>query len=571
MKVFQRLVFFAVGMSLLTFTAKAEYKPGYYNAMDGKKKEALKAAAKACVQRHTTLQYYELPNYWQYSDVYPELYDGCKRWWDMYSNAMYLIREGQSGKSSFSANKMQREHSVPKSWWKLAGDVEYTPAYSDMWNLYPSDGAANQAKLNYPLGVIRAAKFNNGVTKVGEAQNGYGGGCAFVFEPADDYKGDFARAFFYMATVYDDINWVVNYMFEKESYPTLNTWSVNMLLDWTRHDPVSQKEIDRNNIVEQYQGNRNPFVDFPELAEYIWGSRTTQTFYLSEQEGSDPTPPVTGDPEISSPVTGESLDFGQTAVGTVVNRVLQIAGKNLTESLSVRMVGDDASIFVPEVKSIPAATMNQNQGYLLNISYVPVQTGSHIARVVLYDGGLKSSIAVTLRGEALERPELGTVRALPPTDLTSTGYTANWTEAPGIADYYIITRIRVVDGNQETETYETGETSYTFTDRSDDVAESYYVTYSRLGLTSEPSNTIYIAAGSGLDDIMQSAPVRIYPVEGGFITLGEGIIIGISVYDINGNIMPIEEAIEPGRVVLLPPGLYVVTAPGTRPMKLIVE
>lgn len=552
-------------------TVYADYSPNYYKGMDGKKREALKAAAKACVQSHTTLRYYDLPNYWQYSDVYPELVDGCKRWWDMYSDAVYLIRNGQSGTSSFSANKMQREHSVPKSWWKLNGSVEYTPAYSDLWNLYPSDGAANQAKLNYPLGVTRAPKFDNGVTKVGEAQNGYGGGCAFVFEPGDEYKGDFARSFFYMATVYDDINWVINYMFDKEPYPTLETWAINMLLEWSRRDRVSQKEIDRNNAVEQYQGNRNPFVDFPELAEYIWGTRMQETFYLSEQEGSDPTPPITGDPEITAPVNGESLDFGQTAVGNVVTRVLRIAGRNLTEALSVRVVGANAALFTPEVKSIPAATMNRNLGYLLNISYQPSTVGAHTARVVLYDGGLKESIAVTLQAEALERPVLGTVRALEPTDLTPTGYTANWTAAPGIADYYIVTRIRETAGNQETETYETGETSYTFTERDASVAESYYVSYSRLGLTSEPSNTIYVAAGSGIDDVMQESPVRIFPLQGGFMVRCEGTPKCISVYDINGNAIIDSEEVEDGEIILLDSGVYVVTSPGMRPVKIIAQ
>ena len=189
-------------------TASAEFKSGYYDKMNGKSAGELKNAAKECVLKHQTLVYSDLPNYWQYSDVYPELVNGCKRWWDMYSNAIYLIQPGQSGKSSFSANKMQREHSVPKSWWKLNGSVEYTPAYSDMWNLYPSDGAANQAKLNYPLGLTASASYNNGVTKVGGAQTGYGGGSRYVFEPADEYKGDFARAYMYVATVYDDINWV---------------------------------------------------------------------------------------------------------------------------------------------------------------------------------------------------------------------------------------------------------------------------------------------------------------------------------------------------------------------------
>lgn len=566
-----RKLYLLIVILTFAFSVRGEYQAHYYDRMDGKKKEALKEATKACVQRHTTLDYYELPNYWQYSDVYPERVDGYKRWWEMYSNAMYLIRGGQSGKESFSANKMQREHSVPKSWWKQNGSVEYTPAYSDMWNLYPSDPSANQAKLNYPFGITRTTTFNNGVTKVGEAKVGYGGGSAYVFEPGDEYKGDFARAVFYMATVYDDINWVINYMFVKESYPTLKSWAINMLLDWSRTDKVSQKEIDRNNVVEQYQGNRNPFIDFPELAEYIWGNRSTETFYISDQVGSDPTPPITGDPEISSPVNGETLDFGQAADGGVVNRVLQISGKNLTESLSVRISGSNASMFTPEVRSIPASTMNQNQGYLLGIAYQPQGTGRHEAKIILYDGGLAESIVVTLTGESLPRPDLGSVRALEPTRHSDTSYTANWTEAPGIADYYILTRIRNVEGDLETDTYETGETSYTFGDRNPEVAESYYVNYSRLGLISETSNTIYVAAGSGITDLSTEGRVNIYPVQGGFIVFCDGKCAGMTVTDIHGYELQHISEVHDGERITLDSGIYIISVPGERPFRITVR
>lgn len=558
----------------VTVSASADFKTGYYDKMNGKSGAALKAAAKECVKTHQTLVYTDLPNYWQYSDVYPELVNGCKRWWDMYSDEVYLIQKNQDAKRSFSANKMQREHSVPKSWWKLNGGVEYTPCYSDMWNLYPSDGAANQAKLNYPLGPAASTSFNNGVSKVGEAATGYGGGCRYVFEPADEYKGDFARAFMYVATVYDDINWVINYMYRLETYPTLVPWARDMLLAWCRQDPVDQKEIDRNNVVEQYQGNRNPFVDFPELAEYIWGTRTSQTFYVSEQESTDPTPPITGDPEISQPVNGEALDFGQVAVGRSETRVLQIVGKNLTSPLSVRVTGTDRTMFVPEItKEIPAATINQNQGYLLNITYTPASVGKHTAKIVLYDGGLDgSSIAVTLNGEALEMPVFTTLTALQPTDLTDNSYTANWNPvATGeIADYYVLTRTRLVDGDQETETYETGETSYVISDRNPNIPETYYVQYSRLGILSEPSNEIYVAAGSSVEELYISAPVQIFTTETGFYVKTNSEPGPIHVYDVNGMEILYVETPQDGAFYELPQGIFIITAEGMRPVKIIL-
>ena len=555
----------------MAFSASAGFTEGYYNRMDGKKKEALKAAAKQCVVSHCQLEYYSLPNYWQYSDVYPEEVNGMKRWWEMYSDQMYLIRNGQSGTQSFSANKMQREHSIPKSWWKKNGSVEYTPAYSDMWNLYPSDGPANQAKLNYPFGETRTTTFDNGVTKVGAPKAGYGGGASSVFEPADEYKGDFARTIFYMATVYDDLPWVYNYMFVSNSYPTLLPWAYNMLLQWAREDPVSQKEIDRNDIVEQYQGNRNPFVDFPNLAEYIWGLSTDETFIIADQESSDPTPPITGDPEITAPINGESLDFGQAAVNHSSTRVLQIIGHNMTSPLSVRITGADRAYFVPEVTSIPALTMNKNGGYLLNITYMPTSIGKHEARVILYDGGLEGSIAVTLHAEALAVPDMPAVRALEATDVIDGSYVANWEAAPGVADYYVVTRVRYNSGNEEVETYETGDTKYKMTDRDPNVAESYTVTYSRLGIESPASNSIYVAA-TGINDVRDESPCHVYGGKGGItVSRAPGETGRLRVYDMAGALILEVQDARDGGFYSLQPGFYVIVVSGGHPLKTTVE
>lgn len=564
-------VYLAILFTLFASTASADYSEAYYSLMNGKKREELKAAAKECVSTHQTLEYYSLPNYWVYSDIYPDLYNGKKRWWEMYSDAVYLIGSGQSGTSSFSANHMQREHAVPKSWWKYNGSVEYTPAYSDMWNLYPSDASANQAKLNYPFGETASTIFDNGCTKVGPAKTGYGGGASNVFEPADEYKGDFARACFYMATVYDDLNWCYTYMFTKSTYPTLVTWASDMLLQWARQDPVSQKEIDRNNAVEQCQGNRNPFIDFPELAEYIWGTRTKETFYVKDQDTTDPTPPITGDPELTAPVSGETLDFGEIAVNVPVTRALQIKGKNLTESLSLRVVGADKDCFKADVSTIPASTMNREGGYLLNITFKPTEVRSYDAKITLYDGGLSGSVVVSLHGESLAQPSFSALRALSAEEVTDNGYTARWEAANGVADYYILTRVKYTDNGEEVETYETGETSYQITDRNVNVAESYTVQYSRLGLTSPVSNTIYVAAGTGAINTLETAPFHAYTVSGGFMircNAGEGGYF--SLYNQSGICLLNAEA-EDGAFYALPAGVYVIAPDSRRPQKLIIR
>lgn len=569
----KKILLLAIGLAFVCTSADAVYKQGYYDKMDGKKKEALKAAAKECVEWHTRLVYTDLPNYWQYSDVYPDLYDGCKRWWDMYSDNIYLIRPGQNARSSFSANKMQREHSVPKSWWKKNGDVEYTPAYSDMWNLFPSDGPANQAKLNYPLGLCKSTTFNNGVSKVGPAQTGYGGGSGNVFEPADEYKGDFARSFFYMAMVYDDLPWVVNYMYRQNSWPTLQPWAYEMLLQWSRADKVSQKEIDRNDEVEKSQGNRNPFVDFPELAEYIWGTRTNEVFYIKDQGGSV-TPPITGDPVINRPVNGSALDLGEAAVGHTVVMPLEIDGANLTSSLTVRIQGADRGMFYIPTNSIPASDINSSEIYLLQVEYRPAAVGRHTATLRLYDGGLPldQDVAVTLQGEAFPVPTLAAPVATPASNVADDSYQANWEESPDVVDYYVVTRVRYTEDGPQASTL-TSDFNYVLVeDRDPEVAESYTVQSSRLGILSEPSNSIQVSAGSNVVGIEADQPLTLGSVPGGFMIMLDTRHTGLKVYDVSGRVIIEKETVEGGETFLLPMGVYVIaTDQCLRPQKIAVQ
>lgn len=167
---------------------------GYYSSLKGKSGAELKTAVFQVINPHTTVSSYSnLPQYFQKTDVYPS----SKQWWDMYSNVKRYA-------PSFSG--LNREHAFPKSWWKQNGSVEYTPAYIDLNHLYPADGPANQAKSNYPLGVTGSnPKFDNGVSRIGYPVSGQGGGAQYVFEPADEYKGDFARAYFYVVTCYQNL------------------------------------------------------------------------------------------------------------------------------------------------------------------------------------------------------------------------------------------------------------------------------------------------------------------------------------------------------------------------------
>jgi endonuclease I len=150
---------------------------------------------------------------------------------------------------------------------------------SDVHHIFASDGYVNSQRGSYPYGEVGSATFTsqNG-SRVGAARAnlGYSG---TVFEPIDEFKGDVARAYFYMATRYENVisGWENNSsssdaVLNGSSNQVFEIWALNMLKRWHQLDPVSQKELDRNNAAHSYQENRNPFVDYPEFVNAIWGN-----------------------------------------------------------------------------------------------------------------------------------------------------------------------------------------------------------------------------------------------------------------------------------------------------------
>ena len=203
---------------------------------------------------------------------------------DMYSDN---IRYFDPGKPTASVPEFDIEHMLPKSWW--GGNVN--PAYCDLFHLVPADYSANRSKSNHAPGIPADSTFNNGsfVTGSGEAY-----GLTRVFCPADEYKGDFARAYFYIAACYgDSLTWLTTgepgIAMTNDGWQEFRPWLRDILLQWHRMDPVSEKEKKRAIEVNRIQGNRNPFIDYPDLVEYIWGDKQGQPvdFYALPQTFGD--------------------------------------------------------------------------------------------------------------------------------------------------------------------------------------------------------------------------------------------------------------------------------------------
>lgn len=531
---------------------------GYYASLNGKSGRALKDAVHDLAMRHTVLTYNSLWSYFPQTDCMP---DNKSRVWDMYSDKPYYF-ESRVG---WATSGMNREHSLPKSWW--GGDV--VPAYTDINHLYPADGDANMEKSNYPLGEVSTARYDNGVTKVGPPKAGQGGGASTVFEPDDRYKGDFARTYFYMAACYQDYKWKYTYMLTNSTWLTLNQWSIDLLLKWAREDPVSDKEKDRNDAVYRAQNNRNPFIDNPDLMEYIWGNKSGQIF----TEGGE----VTGDPELLTPAQDTQLNFGEVALGKTLTLTLYVKGANLNNSLSVTHYRGNDEMFSTSVSSIDRIAACSADGYPLTVTYKPTAVGNHSTRLVISDGGLTGSVGCELTASCLPVPALSGVRALPVTEVTDTSFVANW-EPLGSEqlDYFIITRTTYnkngeIVSNDEYTTDDAEQTSYEFNDRNKDYTYTYSVQSYRLGYTSAMSNVVTIDY-SGITGVLADKPVAFIPTEGGVLVKCSEPVADVTVYTVSGAQACHFDVLENDQVIYLPMGVYILTSKqSTRATKLVVR
>ena len=310
-------VLYAVLLVCCAAYVSAEDMPaGYYNAIQGTKDSMLKTALHQIIKGgeryiygpntyHTTNKIQNGDTIWKVGDLKAygtwhgfqnsdQQSDGTI--WDMYSTTKryFPIKGG-------SAAGMDIEHSLPKSWW--GGDEN--DAYTDLYHLNPADHAANNNKSNYPPGILNDSnKVNNGIFFMGKDKewNDY------AFSVIDEYKGDFARAYFYVSTAYHDMKWDASYSkyVTNDSYLTFTPYLIQVLLQWHRIDPVSEKEINRLDAISSIQHNRNPFIEYPELVEYIWGNKQGQTVDLSSltrTTSADYTIPVDTINPIAYPAT----------------------------------------------------------------------------------------------------------------------------------------------------------------------------------------------------------------------------------------------------------------------------
>lgn len=463
-------------VSLITgLVVQAEAPRDYYKSCEGKSGRALLTALCDVISDHDNVGYDGLWSVYGKSDLRS---DG--KIWDMYSTVEFTYGKQQCGNYKEVGDCYNREHSFPKSWFK-----EASPMKSDAFHVYPTDGKVNGQRGNYPYGECEGGTrlSSKALGRLGSSTfPGYSG---TVFEPDDQYKGDFARTYFYMAACYNDkiAGWS-SPMLSGDSYPCYKTWAVNLLLKWHRQDPVSKKETDRNDAVYGYQNNRNPFIDHPELVEYIWGDRQTS--------GWTPGGEVT--PMITAPVDGSVIDMGTTAVNVTRSQAITVSGAGLSGNVMVSVAGAGFNV---DKSSLTAAEVCADGGARVTVSYCSATAASTIGSIVVASGDCRST--VTLRASAIDG--LPVEKA---TDVTDDGFTVRWTNIGDGTRYKVCVYhdgVAVsgypVEVNASDEAYRVSglvaETEYSYT-----VASANLVSSAMTVTTAAPVPDIQFYNGAGL-------------------------------------------------------------------------
>ena len=299
MKTYRELTFLAAFLCCFC-SVWADVPPEYYKSVDGKKKAELKTAFRNVIKSARVLDYGSGAGRTWSGFYQADRFNG-NQVRDRYSYEVFYFPSGSSAQSASAPSGMNIEHSFPKSWWGKAENQ----AYKDLFNLMPCEVSINTAKSNYAMGLVTTVKTTNGCTKVGKGNAG--NKVANLWEPADEWKGDFARSYFYMVTTYSDLTWTGEglTMLEQDEWPTLQPWAYELFVEWNRQDPVDEIERERNEAVYGIQGNRNPFVDFPNLAEYIWGDSIDYAFSVNGSSVEMPAFEVSSDSIVFAAETEE--------------------------------------------------------------------------------------------------------------------------------------------------------------------------------------------------------------------------------------------------------------------------
>lgn len=443
----------------------AEAPSGYYSSCEGQKGAALLKALQSTVGSHKQLSYDGVWTAFRTTDI-----NESGRLIDMYSTKLWSTGE-KCGNYSKVGDCYNREHSFPKSWFD-----DRKPMYTDINHLYPTDGRVNGQRSNHPFGECAngtTLSSSNGVKALGRlGTSTFPGFSGTVFEPADEYKGDFARTYFYMAAAYNSsISTWHSEMLAGNSFPAYKTWAVNLLLKWHRQDPVSDKERKRNDAVYKEQGNRNPFIDHPDMAEHIWGNAANQGW--SATQATD---------KIVLPVDAQTINLGNASTSKARTYDVAVETSGATKAVTVSVTGNGYSVSPTSITASAA-----NAGTTVKITLNAPTEGTYSGSLTVTCGENKSTAPIVARAY----DGIGLTVA----DISDDGFEVKWInlEAPGTTY-----QLHVEENGVSLEDYP---------EVVDAADESYFV----AGLDSETTYTCYLTSPTFKSNVVTATTAALIP------------------------------------------------------------
>ncbi|MBP6976876.1 MAG: endonuclease [Bacteroidales bacterium] len=281
------ILFLLVSLPLLFHSLLLAQPSGFYNGTEGKDGQELKTFLHDLIDEHQPFSYFSSKDMMKYADQDPADPDNVLL---VYTGTSHPNDDYGTGN-----NQLNREH----VWAKSHGSfTDILPMYSDVHNLKPCDASVNNDKGN--------KDFDEGGTAHLEAIGCYY--TNFTWEPRDSEKGDIARIIFYMAVRYEGDDGEI----DLEAVDAVNTspapehGKLSTLLKWNLQDPPDPFEMNRNNVIFAWQKNRNPFIDHPGFAQWIWGGETANPLKISDIQAFPEIPEENSEVIISADISGSS-------------------------------------------------------------------------------------------------------------------------------------------------------------------------------------------------------------------------------------------------------------------------
>lgn len=246
---------------------------GYYSSLEGLSGAALKQALQDIIANPSVVRVHNYDDVWDILKTSDQNPENSNQVWLIYTETPRSKIDLQLGNSN--VGKWNREHIYCQSRGGFSTGTDYLTPFSDGITIWTATTGAN----DIGAGVCDAHHIRAVDGQENSSRNNRNYGVDYngpIATPTTTWKGDVARACFYMAVRYDGLN-VVNGNPNENSIGQIGDLAT--LLTWNQTDPRDDFEMNRNNYIYTWQVNRNPFIDYPNLADYVFGSNFGQTWF----------------------------------------------------------------------------------------------------------------------------------------------------------------------------------------------------------------------------------------------------------------------------------------------------